>query len=85
MCFHGALCPIPFNLICNMTMVAGSAGKIFATTLLHCNSLQFDMQHDHVLNKLTFDHRVRGAGRGDLRPKYLHVAAFAFYLISYAT
>ena len=35
------------------------------------------MQHDHVLNKLTFDHRVRGAGRGDLPPKYLHVAAFA--------
>ena len=34
------------------------------------------MQHDHVLNKLTFDHRVRGAGRGDLWPKYLHVAAF---------
>ena len=28
---HGALCPIPFNLICNMTMGAGSAGKIFAT------------------------------------------------------
>ena len=23
------------NLICNMTMGAGSAGKIFATTLLH--------------------------------------------------
>ena len=41
-----------------------------------CNSLQFDMQHDHVLNNLTFDHRVRGAGRGDLRPYYLHVAAF---------
>ena len=35
------------------------------------------MQHDHVLNKLTFDHRARGAGRGDLRPKCLHVAAFA--------
>ena len=35
------------------------------------------MQHDHVLNKLTFDHRVRRAGRGDLRSKYLHVAAFA--------
>ena len=35
MCLHGALCPIPFNLICNMTMGAGSAGKIFATTLLH--------------------------------------------------
>ena len=35
------------------------------------------MQHDHDLNKLNFDHRVRGAGRGDLRPKYLHVAAFA--------
>ena len=34
------------------------------------------MQHDHVLNKLTFDHRVGGAGRVDLRPKYLHVAAF---------
>ena len=76
MCLHGALCPIPFNLICNMTMGAGSAGKIFATTLLHLYSLQFDMHNDHVLNKLTFDHRVRGAGRGDLRPKYLHVAAF---------
>ena len=37
---------------------------------------KFDVQHDHVLNKLTFDHRVRGAGRGDLRPKYLRVAAF---------
>ena len=36
MCLHGALCPIPFNLICNMTMGGGgSAGKIFATTLLH--------------------------------------------------
>ena len=34
------------------------------------------MQHDHVLNKLTLDHRVGGAGRGDLGPKYLHVAAF---------
>ena len=34
------------------------------------------MHCDHVLNKLTFDHRVGGAGRGDLRPKYLHVAAF---------
>ena len=42
-----------------------------------CDSPLFDMQHDHVLNKLTFDHRVRGAGRGDLRPKYLHVAGFA--------
>ena len=35
MCLHGALCPIAFNLICNMTMRAGSAGKIFATTLQH--------------------------------------------------
>ena len=35
------------------------------------------MQHDHVLNKLTFDHRVRGAGRGDLGLKYLHVSVFA--------
>ena len=35
------------------------------------------MQHDHVLNKLTFDHRVRGAGRVDLWPNYLHVAGFA--------
>ena len=39
------------------------------------------MQHDPVLNNLTFDHRVKGAGRGDLGPKYLHVAAFAIYLI----
>ena len=29
MCLHGALCPIAFNLICNMTMGAGSEGKIF--------------------------------------------------------
>ena len=35
MCLHGALCPILFNLICNMTMGAGFVGKIFATTLLH--------------------------------------------------
>ena len=35
MCLHDAICSIPFNLICNMTMGAGSAGKIFATTLLH--------------------------------------------------
>ena len=35
MCLHGALCSISFNLICNMTMGAGSAGKIFATTLLY--------------------------------------------------
>ena len=28
MCLHGALIPIPFNLICNMTMGAGSACKI---------------------------------------------------------
>ena len=35
MCLHGVLCLIPFNLICNMTMGAGSGGKIFATTLLH--------------------------------------------------
>ena len=40
MCLHGALCSIPFNLICNMTMGGGgggggSAGKIFAATLLH--------------------------------------------------
>ena len=35
MCLHGALCPIHFNLICNMTMGVGSAGKIFATMLLH--------------------------------------------------
>ena len=35
MCLHGALCHIPFNLICNMTMGAGSVGKIFATTVLH--------------------------------------------------
>ena len=35
MCLHDALCPIPFNLICNMTIGAGSVGKIFATTLLH--------------------------------------------------
>ena len=34
------------------------------------------MQHDHVLNKLAFDHRVGGAGRGDLRSKNVHVAAF---------
>ena len=32
-----AWCPMPhsLNLICNMTMGAGSAGKIFATMLLH--------------------------------------------------
>ena len=35
MCLHGALCPIPFNLICNMTMGAGSAVKTFAITLLY--------------------------------------------------
>ena len=35
MCLHGALCPIRFNLICKMNMGAGSAGKIFATRLLH--------------------------------------------------
>ena len=35
------------------------------------------MQHDPVLNNLTFDHRVKGVGRGDLGPKYLYVAAFA--------
>ena len=37
MCLHGALCSIPFNLICNMTIGGGgggSAGKIFAITLL---------------------------------------------------
>ena len=28
MCLHGALCSIHFNLICNMTMGAGSAGEI---------------------------------------------------------
>ena len=77
MCLHGALCPIPFNLICNMTMGAGSAVKYLLQRCCICSSLQFDMQHDHVLNKLTFDHRVRGAGRVDLLPKYLHVAAFA--------
>ena len=30
-------------------------GKIFATWLLHCDSLLFDMQHDHVLKNLNFD------------------------------
>ena len=35
MCLRGALCPIPFNFKRNMTMGAGSGGKIFATTLLH--------------------------------------------------
>ena len=77
MCLHGALCPIPFNLICNMTMGWGLRVKYLLQRCCICDSLQFDMQQDHVLNKLTFDHRVRGAGRGDLWPKYLHVAAFA--------
>ena len=35
MCLDGALCPIPSNMICNMTVGAGSVGKIFATTLLN--------------------------------------------------
>ena len=35
MCLHGALCPIPLNLIFKLTMGAGSSGKEFATTLLH--------------------------------------------------
>ena len=35
MCLHGALCPITFNLISNMTMGAGSVGQIFAKLLMH--------------------------------------------------
>ena len=31
----------------------GSAGIIFAT-MLHVDSLSFDMQHDHVLKKFNF-------------------------------
>ena len=33
--------------------VGGSAGKIFGTAICCCNrdSLQFDLQHDHVLKK----------------------------------
>ena len=44
-CFYGALCSIPFNLICNKTTFRPfdphprvedvSVGKIFATILLH--------------------------------------------------
>ena len=29
-----------------------AAGKIFVTILLHFYSLEFDMQHEHVLQKL---------------------------------
>ena len=30
-------------------------GNIFATMLLHYDSLKFDMQHDIVLKRLNFD------------------------------
>ena len=77
MCLHVALCPIPFNLICNMTIGWGLRVKYLLQRCCICDSLLFDMQHDHVLSKLTFDHRARWVWRGDLRPKCLHVAVFA--------
>ena len=76
MCLQGALCSISFNLICNMTM-----GSLWVKYLLKrcciCDSLLFDMQLDHVLYKLTFNHRGGGPGKRNLWPKYLNVAAFA--------
>ena len=62
MCLHGALCSIPCNLICNKTMEGGGMRvKYLLQCCCICDSLYIDMQHDHVLNKLTFDHRVGGA------------------------
>ena len=46
----------------------GSTGKTFAT----CDSLLFDMQHDHVLKKMNLDIQGRGrGGMGGLLVKYL--------------
>ena len=36
--------------------------NIFATMLLQRHSLYFDMQHDHILNKLNFNLLTPGSG-----------------------
>ena len=59
MCLHGALCSILFNFICNLTRGGGCLRvKYLLQCCCICDSLLFDMQHDHVLNKLTFDHMI---------------------------
>ena len=64
-----------FPLICNMTMFWinwiltcwGEVGLWAKYLLLYCcicNSLKFDMQHDHVLPKLNLTFWPTGSGRG---------------------
>ena len=36
----------------NLQGASGSAGKIFATMLMHVSFYLFDMQHDHILKKM---------------------------------
>ena len=42
----------------------GSAGKIFAITFPHSDSILFDMQSENVLKKLNFDLLTPGSGDG---------------------
>ena len=83
-CYHVAAFVILFNLICNNTMFGKSfiltywlhtQGRecLRAKYLLRCccihDSLQFDMQQDHVQKKLNFD--LLTPRSGCLRAKYL--------------
>ena len=46
-------------------------GKNFACMLSYISFLKFDMQHDRVLKKATFN-RVKGEGQCQSSPKMVH-------------
>ena len=52
---HGALCSIPFNLICNMTTFSNKKRPFDPTQGLRmCIMTKFEMQHDYFQKK-SFD------------------------------
>ena len=106
MCLLGAPWSILFNLLCNMTMFwkswipipLGSCGEgrwcgqniCYHVAAFH-DSIEFDMEHDHVLKKLNYDYLtptpgsvVGGGGSADkiFANMFLHSR---FPLIWYAT
>ena len=70
-CYHVDAFVIPLNLICNMTMFRRNLNFDLLNPTpgcCICDSLKFDMQHDHALKELNYDllippHMV-GAGSG---------------------
>ena len=95
-CYHVSTIVIPFNLICNMIMffkklpfdpdprirgwVRRGSGANFR------DSFKFDMQHDHVRNKITFDlltpsQRSGVGGYGGLQEKNICYNAAAVVIL----